>query len=86
MVDEKTEMSERFMKLHELVDTINVSISYLKANTLDAKEPEKVMQKFSELDGLITALQTELSEVKREYLEPEYPEQRDRRWKVVPAC
>jgi DNA phosphorothioation-dependent restriction protein DptG len=86
MADEKTEMSERFIKLHELVDTINVNISYLKANVLDSRESRKVMQQFSELDKLIATLQTELSEVKRKYLEPEYPEQRNRRWKTAPTC
>jgi len=86
MADEKTEMSEKLMKLHELVDTINVNISYLKANMLDAKEAKKVIQRFSELDELTAALQTELSKVKEEYLKPENPEQRNRRWKVAPTC
>ncbi|MBC8235323.1 hypothetical protein H8E77_37735 [bacterium] len=86
MADEKAEMSEKLMKLHELVDTINVNISYLKANMLDAKEAKKVIQRFSELDELTAALQTELSKVKEEYLKPENPEQRNIRWKVAPTC
>ncbi|HIE29316.1 TPA: hypothetical protein EYP66_18755 [Candidatus Poribacteria bacterium] len=86
MVNKKVNMPGRFMKLHELVDSINVNISYLKANMIDAKEAKKVIQQFSKLDELITALQTELSAVKEEYLQPEYPEQRDKQWKVAPTC
>jgi hypothetical protein len=86
MVTEKAKMPGRFMKLHELVDSINVNISYLKANVIDAKESKKVIQQFSELDNLIAALQTELAAVKEEYLEPGYPEQRQRQWKIAPTC
>ena len=85
MVDEKAQISEEFMKLHELVDNINVNISYLKANVLDAKEPKRVIQRFSELDELIAALQTELSEVKKKYLEPEHSEHRRKKWKTAPT-
>ena len=80
MADEKTEISEGFVKLHELVDGINVNISYLKANVLDAKESKRVIRQFSELDDLIIALQSELSEIKKKYLEPEHPEQGEKRW------
>ena len=74
------------MKLHELVDSINVNISYLKAEVIDAEEPRKVIHQFGELDKLIAALQIELSEIKEEYLEPGYSEQRERQWKVAPTC
>ena len=86
MVNERTKTPGRFMKLHELVDSINVHISYLKANMIDAKEPKRVIQQFSELDKLVAALQTELAEVKEEYLEPGYSEQRKRKWKIAPTC
>jgi hypothetical protein len=86
MLNDKAKMPGRFMKLHELADSINVNISYLKANVIDAKESKKVIQQFSELDRLINALQTELSAVKEEYLEPGEAEQRHRKWKIAPTC